>query len=96
MSVITYFIPFLFMFAAMVKLQREPAAPDVLRVPGGAPVARALAVLGFLVTTAAIVLACVPADDDPNKTLAVIKIVGGSVALIAIGSLIYFLGRRRS
>ncbi len=35
MSVITYFIPYLFLFAAMIRLQREPAGPDVIRVPGG-------------------------------------------------------------
>jgi glutamate:GABA antiporter len=96
MSVITYFIPFLFMFAAMARLQREPAAPDTMRVPGGAPVARLLAALGFIVTLAAIVLACVPADDDPNKTLAVIKIVGGSAVLVAVGAAIYLLGKRRT
>jgi len=96
MAVITYFIPFLFMFAALAKLQSEPAAPGGLRVPGGPIVAKLLAALGFLVTLAAIVLACVPADGDPNKTLAVIKIVGGSVALVALGSAIYFIGKRRS
>jgi len=96
MAVITYFIPFLFMFAALARLQREPAGPGVLRVPGGPVVAKVLAALGFLVTVAAIVLACVPADDDPNKTLAVIKIVGGSVVLIAAGALIYITGKRRS
>ena len=37
MGIIANFIPFLFMFAAMIKLQREPAGPDVMRVPGGAP-----------------------------------------------------------
>ena len=41
MGVITYFIPFLYLFAAMFKLQKEPAGPDVIRVPGGKPVARA-------------------------------------------------------
>src|SRR5499427_7495248 len=56
MSVITYFIPFLFMFAAMARLQRETADPDVLRVPGGSSVARLLAGVGFVVTFAAIVL----------------------------------------
>ena len=35
MGIIAYFIPFLFMFAAMIVLQREPAGPDVIRVPGG-------------------------------------------------------------
>ena len=38
MGIIAYFIPFLFMFAAMIVLQREPAGPDVIRVPGGTPV----------------------------------------------------------
>ena len=96
MSVISYFIPFLFMFAAMARLQREPVAADVFRVPGGAPVARLLAAVGFVVTLAAVVLACLPAADDPNKTLAVIKIVGGSAVLVAAGALVYFLGKRRS
>ena len=96
MAVITYFIPFLYMFAALVVLQGEPAGPEVIRVPGGAPVARLLAGMGFLVTLASIVLACVPSDDDPNKTLAVIKIVGGSLVLVAAGALVYFLGKRRT
>ena len=47
MGIIAYFIPFLFMFAAMIVLQREPAGPEVMRVPGGKPVAIALASLGF-------------------------------------------------
>jgi len=35
MGIIAYFIPFLFMFAAMIKVQKEAAGPDVIRVPGG-------------------------------------------------------------
>jgi glutamate:GABA antiporter len=96
MSIIGNFIPFLFMFGAMIKLQDEPAGPEVIRVPGGSHVARVLGVMGFLVSGAAIVLACVPADDEPNKTLAVIKVVGASVALVAIGAMIYQIGKRRS
>jgi glutamate:GABA antiporter len=94
MGIIAYFIPFLFMFAAMIHLQKEPAGPDVMRVPGGRPVAIALASLGFLVTAISIVLACVPPDDEPDKMLAVIKVVGSSVVLVAVGAVIYFLGRR--
>ena len=52
--------------------------------------------MGFMVSAAAIVLACVPADEEPNKTLAVIKVVGASVALVAIGAMIYRMGKRRS
>src|SRR4030095_15837535 len=82
MGIISYFIPFLYIFAALVKLQGEPAGPEVLRVPGGALVARAFGVMGFVVSVAAIFLACVPAEDDPNKTLAVVKVVGGSALLV--------------
>jgi amino acid transporter len=96
MGIIAYFIPFLFMFAAMIKLQREPAGPEVMRVPGGAPVAVVLASLGFAVTAVSIVLACIPPDEEPNKLFAVIKVVSASVVLIAIGVIVYFVGRRRA
>jgi amino acid transporter len=96
MGIIAYFIPFLFMFAAMIVLQREPAGPDVMRVPGGRPVAILLAVTGFIVTAVSIVLACIPPDDEPNKMLAVVKVVGSSAILVAIGAIVYWLGRRRS
>ena len=96
MGIIAYFIPFLFMFAAMIVLQREPAGPDVMRVPGGKPVAIALAAIGFVVTAISIVLACVPPDDEPNKMLAVVKVVGSSLVLVGIGTVVYLLGRRRA
>jgi amino acid transporter len=96
MGIIAYFIPFLFMFAAMIALQREPAGPDVMRVPGGRPVAIALAATGFIVTAISIVLACVPPDDEPNKTLAIVKVVGSSAILVAAGAIVYLLGRRRA
>ena len=95
MGIIAYFIPFLFMFAAMIVLQKEPAGPDVMRVPGGRPVAIALASMGFVVTAVSIVLACVPPDDEPDKWLAVIKVVGSSVVLVALGAAVYAFGRRR-
>jgi len=95
MGIIAYFIPFLYMFAAMIVLQREPAGPEVIRVPGGRPVAVALAALGFVVTSVSIVLSCVPADDEPDKVLFVAKVVGASLALVAIGAAVYVAGRRR-
>jgi len=95
MGIIAYFIPFLFMFAALIALQREPAGPDVMRVPGGPPMAIALASLGFIVTAISIVLACIPPDEEPNKTFAVVKVVGASLALVAIGVIVYVAGRKR-
>src|SRR6185312_7889053 len=70
MGVITYFIPFLYLFAAMFKLQREPAGPDVIRVPGGKPVARLVAIVGLMTTTLTIAISLIPQPDEPNKLLA--------------------------
>jgi glutamate:GABA antiporter len=95
MSVISYFVPFLFMFAALIRVQNEAAGPDVMCVPGGRPVATILGGLGFLTTAIAIVLACIPAAEEPNKPLAVAKIVGLSAALLAVGALVYMAGRSK-
>jgi amino acid transporter len=96
MAIIAYFIPFLFMFAAMISVQREPAGPEVIRAPGGPSVAKGLAALGFLVTAVSIVLACIPADEEPNKALAVIKVVGSSAVLIFVGIFVYVAGKHRA
>ncbi len=96
MGIIAYFIPFLFLFAAIIRLQDEPAGPDVIRVPGGPRVAIALAIVGFAITAVSIVLACIPSADEPDKVLFVEKIVGSSLLLVAIGIAVYLSGRRRA
>jgi glutamate:GABA antiporter len=95
MAIIGYFIPYVFMFAAMIKLQREPAGPEVMRVPGGAPVAIPLAALGLITTLIAIGLSLVPADDEPNKPLAVLKVAGLSLLLVLAGAVVFAIGKRR-
>ena len=95
MGVITYFIPFLYLFAAMFKLQREPAGSDVIRVPGGKPVALMVAIVGFCTTLLTIVLSLIPAADEPNKVLAVVKVVGLTGLVLITGVALYWLGKRR-
>jgi glutamate:GABA antiporter len=95
MGVIFYFIPYLYLFAAMIKLQREPAGPDVIRVPGGGGMAKLVAMLGFATTAATIALSLVPPPDDPNKPLAVLKILGGTAALVLVGACIYAVGKKK-
>jgi amino acid transporter len=95
MSIIGYFIPYLFMFASMIKLQAEAPGPGVIRVPGGRPVASVLGTVGFSVTAAAIVLALIPAQDEPDKVLAVTKVAGLTALLVLAGAVVYLRGRRR-
>src|SRR3981081_1676785 len=96
MGVIFYFIPYLYLFASMIRLQREPAGPDVIRVPGGKNVARLVATVGFLTTTLTIALSLIPQPDEPNKPLALLKILGGQGGVVVVGVLIYMAGKRRA
>jgi glutamate:GABA antiporter len=96
MTIITNFVPYLFMFAAMIRLQREPAEPGIIRVPGGKPVAISLAIVGMLTTTAVIVGSVMPDATEPNKALAVAKIIGLSAVVLGGGVALYLAGRRRA
>ncbi len=96
MAVLVTFLPFLFIFASIIRLQREPAGPEVRRVPGGKPVAIAFGVLGMISTLVTIGLSAIPSDDDPNKPLAVLKVVGSAAVVVALGIGVYLIGRYKS
>jgi hypothetical protein len=68
----------------------------VIRVPGGARIAKLVAALGFCTTILTIALSLLPQPDEPNKPLAVFKIVGGCGALLLVGVWIYVAGKRRA
>jgi len=92
LGIVAFFLPYLTMFAAMIRLQREPAGPDVMRVPGGKPMAVLCGGLGFVTSMIAIVLAAIPPEGEANPGRFVLKVVGLSVLLVAAGAGTYALG----
>jgi glutamate:GABA antiporter len=94
-GVVTYMVPYLFLFASLIRLQRHPAGPDVVRVPGGRLAATALGCLGFVTACAALALSLLPPDDEPNKALSVFKVVGLSTAQLVVGAAVYAAGRAK-
>ena len=95
MSIITYFIPFVFLFLAMLRLQREPIPPGITRLPGGKPVAILLASTGLITTALTIVLAVFPPDDEPHKRLAIAKVIGSTLLLVGAGVAVFLSGKWR-
>jgi len=98
MMVIIYMIPFLFLFGAAIRLQFGEAArarAGFFRFPGARGMLAALGVVGLLTTLAAIVLSLFPADDEPNKPLAVLKVVGMTVLMAGSGVVVFGMRRRR-
>lgn len=96
MGIITYFIPYAFLFAAMFRVQSEAAAPEVICVPGGKPVAQLVACVGLITTLLTLALAVVPATEEPHKVLATVKVVGLSGILIAVGAVLYYGATRKN
>src|SRR5205814_3101507 len=77
MGIVTYFLPYLFLFAAMFRLQREPAGPEVIRVPGGKPIELLLSCVGFSTASLNIALSYVPSPGVEYPVLALATVVGG-------------------
>jgi len=94
MSLIAYFIPYLFVFASMIRLQSRPYLPGTFRLPGGKPVAIVLACTGFFSTASANVLSMFPADDERHPAMAFAKIIVMTLVLLVAGFLVYRRGRR--
>jgi len=94
-GVITYLVPYLFLFAALIRLRREPAGEEVILVPGGKPAAIFIACVGFCTAALAILLSLIPSPDEPRKVLVTVKVLGAAFVLIGLGVLLYWAGKAR-
>jgi len=96
LMVLIYMIPFLFLFGASIRLQfRAAGPPGFFRFPGARGMLAALGVVGLCTTLAAIVLSLFPAADEPNKPLAVMKVVGLTALMVGSGVGVFLLRTRR-
>lgn len=94
-TVVITLVPFVFLFASAIKLRAERWSPEMIRIPGGKWTVSIAALIGLVTTLSAIVFAGFPADDDPNKTLAVVKVVGLTAGVLLVGVAIYLARRGR-
>ncbi|HLW55461.1 MAG TPA: APC family permease [Candidatus Angelobacter sp.] len=94
MSVILYFVPFLYMYAAAIKLAYRPdrqAEHNVL-VPGGKAGMWIAGSLAFAITLGSMVVSGI-SPDGPGSRLAFLgKVVVSTVLFIGSGLILYFRG----
>ena len=92
MSVILYFIPFLYIFISfIIHLKKNTSGISAFRFFEKLnSTAWICAVLGFTVIFLSIILALLPSNTIVNKGLFYIKTIGGSIAFIGIGLLFYY------
>lgn len=98
MSVILYFIPFLYMYAAVIKLGRRPdrkSNEQAVLVPGGQVGLWLAGLLGFVITLGSMGLAAIPPDTASSKPLFDFYIVLATAVFIGIGLVLYWNGSRK-
>jgi glutamate:GABA antiporter len=96
-AVILYFVPFLYMYAAVIKLAYRPdrdTTPGTVLIPGGKIGVWIAGGLGFLVVLLGIVLSLVPPGETENKLLFEVKLVSGTAIAILSGLALYYRGAR--
>jgi len=96
-AIILYFIPFLYMFAAAIKLfGRSDRAENknAVLIPGGQAGVWIISILGFVTVLIGIIVSLVPPGDSSDKLGFELRLVGGTLAAIALGLSLYWRGAR--
>ena len=93
MGVITYFVPYLMMFAALVKLRSVPAREGASRRSGGRALTIVAAGLGIITVSLSIVLAVFPPGEGGGSAT---RILWATFLVVAIGVGLYASARRRN
>ncbi len=96
-AIILYFIPFLYMFAAVIKLARRPdrsSNSHAILVPGGMSGVWISGGLGFIVVLIGIVVSVIPPGDSSSKLGFDLKLGIGTLASILLGLALYWRGAR--
>jgi amino acid transporter len=96
-TIVVYFIPYCYLFAALLKLGGRTPAPDgAIPVPGGRAGAIAVGLLGFVTTAVAIGLALIPTQTGHDAVVFEAKMIGGCAFLLGCGWILYLRGRRKA
>src|SRR5437879_6959420 len=96
-TIILYFIPFIYMFAAAIKLYSRPdrsANKDAVLIPGGRAGVWIVSGTGLASVVIGIVVSVAPPGDSSDKLGFELKLVGGTVAAIVLGLTLYWHGVR--
>jgi len=90
-QLLIYFIPFVYLFVALIVLRRRDSATMPQRGMASAIVTGGC---GAFVTLFAMVIATIPPSGTEHPTLFFVKVVGGAAFFIAIGVLLYWRASR--
>ena len=98
LTILIYFVPYLYLFIAWVRLRAAETAPpaaEAMQMPGGMAAVWVTATCGFVATMIAIALVFVPPPDTENVLSYEVNLAGQSLLLFAIAFVFYAASARR-
>ena len=96
LEIVTYLIPYLYMFAAVIKLEVDKKFRGKINLPGGHKNAMAAGIVGFLVVGVSLFLALIP-GDEVKDTFTFYSTVFISLALnMSVGISLYIYAKKKS
>ncbi len=100
MTLIVYYVPFLYMFLALPVLRWRDRAtlsePGTVLIPGGWGVAWLVSGLGLVTTALSIWFSLIPSQVVENHLWFLIKVIGGCSLFVGSGAAIFLLRRPRA
>ncbi len=101
LTIIIYFVPYLYLFLALVRLRRlnpldsaDPNDAQALLVPGGRVGLWSVAIGGFIATLVSLVLVFVPPAGTENVANYEANVILQSLAVLGVGFALYAVSRR--
>ena len=95
MSLLIYFVPFIYLFVCFIVHCFRRRAEHQLLVPGGAIGALIAGLCGLAITLFAMVIAMIPPPGTSDVRIREATVGAGSLFLIAIGLFIYWRAKRK-
>ena len=96
MSLLIYFVPYLYLFVCfMVHCWKRETDDEKLLVPGGAVGAVISGLCGLSITLFAMIVAMIPPPGTSHVWIHEAKLGGGSLLLVLLGLLIYWRAKRK-
>jgi amino acid transporter len=98
LTILVYFLPYLYLFAAFIRLRSmdagTPADADTITLPGGTAGAWLIAGCGLMATLIAMGLVFIPPEGTENVINYEVNLIGQAAVLIGIGLGLYLIPRR--
>jgi amino acid transporter len=95
MSLLIYFIPYIYLFITFMVHCRRNRTDQSLLVPGGATGGLIAGLCGLAITLFAMIVALIPPPGTPQIWIHEAKLGGGSLLLLLLGLFVYWRQREK-